>query len=81
MSVSRAGQTLDKSNENDCWSMDNHNFGVDLNIFLFGKLPDTVDGQQKVESWNKAKQSQDQNAYFNHFIVLIDEPKVVRNSQ
>jgi hypothetical protein len=30
--------------------MDNHNFGVDLNIFLFGKLPDTVDGQQKVES-------------------------------
>jgi hypothetical protein len=30
--------------------MDNHNFGVDLNIFLFGKLPDTIDVQQKVDS-------------------------------
>ncbi len=39
--------------------MNNHYFGVDFNVFLFGKFPDTVNGPHKVDSGDKAKQSQD----------------------
>jgi hypothetical protein len=38
--------------------MKNHYFGVDFNVFFFGKFPDTVNGPHKVDSRDKVKQNQ-----------------------
>ncbi len=38
--------------------MNNHYFGVNFNVFLFGKFSDTVNGPHKVDSGDTAKQSQ-----------------------
>jgi hypothetical protein len=57
--------------------MNNHYFGVDVNVFLFGKFPDTVNGPHKVNSGDKAKQSQD--VIDDHIINELLE--VLRDSQ
>jgi hypothetical protein len=56
--------------------MKNHYFGVDVNVFRFGQLPDTVNGPQKVNSGDKAKESQDVKAHDFIFLVIMDLPKV-----
>jgi hypothetical protein len=38
--------------------MNNHYFGIDANVFIFNKFPDMVNGPHKVDSGDKAKQSQ-----------------------
>ena len=42
--------------------MNNHYFGVDLNLFLFGNFPNTVDRQSEVDKGYEAKQGYDQKA-------------------
>ena len=42
--------------------MNNHYFGVDVNVLFFYKFTDTVNGPHKVYSGDKAKQSQDVKA-------------------
>jgi hypothetical protein len=39
--------------------MNNHYFGIDINVFLSSKFPDTVNGPHKVDNGEEAKQSQD----------------------
>jgi hypothetical protein len=48
--------------------MNNHYFGVDFNVFLFGKFPNTVNGPHKVDSGDIAKQCQ----YVNDDVLTID---------
>jgi hypothetical protein len=56
--------------------MNNHYFGIDVNVFLFGKFPDTVNGPHKVDSGDKAKQNQDVKAE----VDKKEFPKIDENS-